>query len=93
MGAPGHHHLIIILCYLQQEHFQLHKTPLSEGWQLQPCPLTVPGQTNSHNCGAYMCLFANQTIRGVPLAATVADIRLFWHHVILGIIMNYASLY
>jgi sentrin-specific protease 1 len=95
LGAPGHSHLIRILRYIQQEHNQIYQLPLLEGWMVRTCPLTVPRQHNNHDCGAYMCLFADQIIRGMPLRATETNIRLFLKHLILGILVvhNSASLY
>lgn len=55
MGAPGHHFLNIVLRYLQDEHLDKRKSPMSAAneWTLKATDESVPRQTNGFDCGVF----------------------------------------
>ena len=58
--GKGEKYLKGVLQYLKDEHMRQFKKPMDESeWQLVPCTADTPQQGDGHNCGVFVCLFAD----------------------------------
>jgi sentrin-specific protease 1 len=91
MGNAGYNHVNNILCYLNDQHLTMFHTPLPRGpsgWKHKMPPDDPPLQTNSYDCGVYVCFFANRAYQHCPYHATPADITHFREHIGVSIVSN-----
>ena len=68
-GGDGMHYLENIKRYIEDEHMDKKKTPLScsDEWNLVPCQMNTPRQKNGYDCGVFTCMFADFLSKDCPL--------------------------
>jgi Ulp1 family protease len=91
----GQQHLEHIFQYLQDEHMALFQAPLPvgpSGWHITPAPENLPRQTNTYDCGAYLCFFAYKSFPISDYHATPTDIHHFQEHIGVSIANNAATI-
>ncbi|OEU20578.1 cysteine proteinase [Fragilariopsis cylindrus CCMP1102] len=61
MGSDGSRYLNALFSYIQDEHMDKKKTPLTDidEWELVPTQRATPRQRNGHDCGVFTCMFAD----------------------------------
>lgn len=76
MGRKNWNCYQILMAYLRKEHKDKRKSPLvPDGkWDCQYVK-GIPQQTNNHDCGVFVCLYAECLSRGAPFNFTAKDIQ------------------
>ena len=71
LGKTDYYKLYHLLQYLEDAHKAC--TDPTKGtfdrdeWELVPCPLDVPNQSNTYDCGVFLCMFADFIMNDMPL--------------------------
>lgn len=76
MGRKNRNCYQVLMAYLKKEHQDKRKFPLTpkEKWECHYVK-NLPQQTNSHDCGVFVCLYAECLARGAPFNFSGRDIQ------------------
>ena len=91
MGSSGTGYLLATLRYLQDNHLRRHGTALPGNWQVFSPARTIPQQENTNDCGVFVCSFADNILRGLPITTTqptAIGMYRYWiaHAIIRGVL-------
>lgn len=76
MGRKNWRCYQVLMAYLRKEHQDKQKIPLTPDvkWECHYVK-NLPQQTNSHDCGVFVCLYAECLARGAPFTFSARDIQ------------------
>ncbi|XP_075549854.1 sentrin-specific protease 1-like isoform X1 [Dermacentor variabilis] len=76
MGRKNWNCYQVLMAYLRKEHKDKRKRPLTPDvkWECQYVK-NLPQQTNSHDCGVFVCLYAECLARGASFNFSARDIQ------------------
>ena len=62
--------------------------PAKDEWILEPQPPNIPKQQNGHDCGVFICMYADLISRNIPLLFTQEQITECRQHIALSILQG-----